>query len=409
MVEKRHVVICGAGAAGLTAAIFASEAGADVTILERTDKAGKKILMSGGTRCNVLPVVMNTSDFFTGSSVNRMKKIFKSWPLNSCKDWFETEIGLRLACEESSNKWFPVSNSAKEVRNLLLDKAQENGVSIRYQSAVNSLNKEGDKWLVSTENKTQMLCDTVVLSTGGYSIPTVGTDGMGHRLLKKMGHTTEPVYAALTPLRCDYAAHQALSGLSLDVQLDVYLNGKKEISSKRSGFLFTHRGYSGPAILDVSHYAVQAFENDAPKPEFRVNWDGSSREEWEERLSAGKATVLNTVRDFLPKRLAECIIQECQLAERKVAELKKAERKKVLMHLTEYTLPVSGHEGYKKAEVTGGGIPLDEVNTATLQSNLYTNLFLCGEILDVFGRIGGFNFYWAWVTGRLAGIHAGKT
>jgi len=416
----KHVIVAGAGAAGLTAAIFAAEAGARVTLLERTDKAGKKILMSGGTRCNVLPVHMEPDDYFTSSSPNLMKRIFRSWSLDACQRWFTHDLGLKLACEASSNKWFPESNSAKEVRDVLLDRALECGVRVVYNAPVNRVERAGDKWVVHTAPAAvtkkgtpggapdQWAADALIIATGGLSIPTTGTDGMGHRFLARAGHKTSPVYAALTPLTGSDSAHKDLAGVSLDVHLSVYRDGRKVMESNRSGFLFTHRGYSGPAVLDVSHFQVQAMEQGLPLPEYRVNWDGASRETWEKRLLEGRGHVASVLKNHLPNRLADALCREAGVTGRNCAELSRDDRKKLLHLLTEYPLKVSGHEGYKKAEVTGGGVPLEEINTATLESSIHPGLFLCGEILDVFGRIGGFNFYWAWVTGRLAGLSAAK-
>jgi len=402
------VIVVGAGAAGLTAAIFTSQSGANVLLLERTDKTGKKILMSGGTRCNVLPVEMELTDYITSSSDKRMRNIFRSWNLKACKEWFEDEIGLQLACEVDTNKWFPVSNSAKEVRNVLLSKAQKVGVQIRYECAVDRIETTETGFLLHTKEGETFTCSKVIVSTGGFSIPSIGTDGMGHRFMKKMGHKTDPVYAALTPLTGSDQKHHALSGLSLNVSLEVWQDNKKLASSNRTGFLFTHRGYSGPAVLDVSHHAVKALESGEKIPEYRVNWTGESREVWEKRLIGSKMHVHNLLKEHLPNRLAEWLSEELNLSQTRLPELKKEDRKKLLHFLTAYPLPINGHEGYKKAEVTGGGIPLEEINTATLESAMIPGLYLCGEILDVFGRIGGFNFYWAWLTGRLAGMNAGK-
>ncbi|MCH8556935.1 MAG: aminoacetone oxidase family FAD-binding enzyme [Balneolia bacterium] len=407
----KHVIIAGAGAAGLTAAIFAAGAGAKVTLLERTNKAGKKILMSGGTRCNVLPVVATLDDYHTSSSKNLLKRIFKTWSVDGCKQWFTDDIGLKLACENESNKWFPESNSAKEVRDLMLQKAEKLGVRVVYDAAIDRLEQKGDGgWVVNTKDAGRFEGDAVIIATGGLSVPTIGTDGMGHVVMHQLGHKAGPVYPALTPLTGDYQPHKDLSGLSLNVQVDVYSGDKKTTEANRSGFLFTHKGYSGPAVLDVSHFRHPEYVNiSADKnhiTSYLINWDGADREEWDKRL-IGKGNVAGVLANFLPRRLAELIAKEAGLEGRKVAEIKKNERKKLLKLLTAYPLPVSGDEGYRKAEVTGGGVPLDEINTATMESRKYPGLFLCGEIMDVFGRIGGFNFYWAWVSGRLAGLKAG--
>ncbi len=405
----KHVIVCGAGAAGLTAGIFAAESGAKVTLLERTDKAGKKILMSGGTRCNVLPVTMRQTDYFTESSKNRMKNIFKSWSLEACKDWFEKDLGLKLACEIESNKWFPASNSAKEVRDKLVQKAQWVGVAILYEKKITALRKDGLKWIVEVNKVDQFKSDSVIIATGGLSVPTTGTDGLGHKVIRKAGLQHTELYAALTPLTTKDEDLKQLAGVSLNVLMDVYVGGKKQVSASRSGFLFTHRGFSGPAVLDVSHHAVIELERGGQLPVYKVNWNGMSREEWETILKQEKGLVRNAITKHLPARLAQLLCRKANIEDDKAPELRKEKRKKLLEVLTEYQLPVDGHEGYRKAEVTGGGVPLEMINTATMEVEAQPGLFLCGEVLDVFGRIGGFNFYWAWVTGRLAGISSSKS
>ncbi len=404
----KKVIVIGAGAAGLVSAIFAAKSGADVTILERTRMSGKKILISGGTRCNVLPVVMNYDDYFTNSSVNLMKNIFKSWSLDACYKWFSQEIGLKMVTEEKSNKWFPASNSAMEVRDLLVKKAENCGVDFIYNFPVQSLEKKGNSWLIKSTDGNSYIADNIIVATGGLSLPEIGTDGMGHSFLKKLGHNINKTYPALTPLKGPHPGNAPIPGVSLDVELTVKLNSKKKIKAQRTGFLFTHKGYSGPAILDLSHYAVQALEQNTEKPEFIINWTGFEEEKWKEIFSLGKGSIFNKLREYLPNRLSESLCKEAGLTERKLSELKKEERNKIIKLLIEYKLPYNGHEGYRKAEVTGGGIPLEEIDTATLESKIVPGLYLCGEIIDVFGRIGGFNFYWAWLTGRLSGISAAK-
>ncbi|MCC5934942.1 MAG: aminoacetone oxidase family FAD-binding enzyme [Balneolales bacterium] len=412
---QRKLLVLGAGAAGLTAAIFAAEQGAQVLLLERTKQAGKKILMSGGTRCNVLPVKATLQDYHTASSPNILKKIFKTWSVAGCKRWFTDELGLQLACEEESNKWFPVSNSAKEVRDLLLQRALDVGVEIRYECAAEALEPLHPGWQVRLVSGEVVTGDAVIVATGGLSVPTIGTDGMGHRFLKPHGHLTGPVYPALTPLLSTNAAHKGLSGLSLNVRMRVMLGDKRLFEASRTGFLFTHRGYSGPAVLDVSHFYREEFAGktgiERAGLRYEVSWDGEGEEVWKERLGGkGGATVSGILRQHLPNRLADVLAAEAGsgLGERKAAELSREERKRLLKLLTACELPVSGDEGYRKAEVTGGGVPLEEINPATMESRLHPGLYLCGEITDVFGRIGGFNFYWAWVSGRLAGMKAGE-
>ena len=464
-----NVIIIGAGAAGLTAAIFAAGGTSGVILLERTPQPGRKILMSGGTRCNVLPVEIQLDDFVTDSSRKRMRNIFRSWSLDACRHWYTDEIGLRLACERESNKWFPESNSAREVRDLLVRHASGLGVEIRTGASVASVRRSGPMWVVSTEGGVHFGAPVVVFATGGLSIPSTGTDGTGHSIAEDLGHTLHPPYPALTPLTGPHPGNKPLPGVSLDVDLepvlldmaaagnnvsftaaDVTHAGIRPVPkehcpyrTRRSGFMFTHQGWSGPAVLDVSHVIVRALEGAVPenpamqdKPTgsthlsggkfagyadtsaalqatkkrrliaaLRVNWTGNPAGWWQEQLE-GRHTTTSLLRSHLPRRLADNLLEENGLAGLKTAQLSGKQRKHLLRDLTEYLLVPTGHLGYKKAEVTGGGIPLEEIHPATMESRIAPGIFLCGEILDVFGRIGGFNFYWAWVSGRLAGIHA---
>ena len=396
------VVVAGAGAAGLTAAIFAAEKGATVCILERTDKPGKKILMSGGTRCNVLPVRMNLDDYYTDSSTNLLKRIFRSWSVDACKSWFEADLKLHLACEIESNKWFPVSNSAKDVRDALLNKALSLGVIIRYNQSISGLQQsesEDSGWEIAVDGAREPIkAQNVIIATGGLSVPTTGTDGGGHKLLKSLGVALKPTYPALTPLTGSHPGAENLAGISLTVSLS-----QDKQTAKREGFLFTHKGFSGPSVLDISHLATRFVTGLGPKPEYRVNWTGEAEDVWKKRLSDGKGTVKSVLKEHLPNRLADALLVNKPYSDHKIAELSKSNRLELLKLVSEYTLDWSSHEGYKKAEVTGGGVPLEAINTATMELKDMPGLFVCGEIVEVFGRIGGFNFYWAWVSGRLAG------
>ncbi|KAI8475412.1 MAG: hypothetical protein J3K34DRAFT_517435 [Monoraphidium minutum] len=508
------VVVVGAGAAGLTAAYFAARAGAQVVCLERTREAGKKILMSGGTRCNVLPLAADVeADFFTESSRSALRAAFASWTLDGCREWLEHDVGLSLQLEEETAKWFPASNSSRDVRDALVAACRRAGVQFRYESSLEGLEQCGDEssgggsggggggeasaaaaegggvpgaddvssgggggggeppagsggkrkrkgggaaaarpprreWLCRLAGGRSLRAGCVVLATGGLSFPAVGTDGTGHRILQSLGHGLAPPYAALTPLLGTHPGGTPLAGLSLQsVRLSAHRRaaggaagggggkGAPLAVARRGGFLFTHKGYSGPAVLDVSHHAVMAQERGGPRPGalrwgcsgpaaldvshhavmaqerggprpvIRANWTGEEAAAWEERLQGGGAALVSTIlqRGGVRERLAAALCASLGLTGRAAAQVRREERAALVEALTAYPLGVSGHEGYKKAEVTGGGVPLNQINVRTGESSLLPGLFLCGEVLDVFGRIGGFNFYWAWLSGRAAG------
>jgi len=408
-VKSADIIVVGAGAAGLTAAIYAASSGSRVLVLERTDKAGKKILMSGGTRCNVLPVVMSLSDYHTDSSPNLLRRIFKSWSVAACKDWFQHDLGLPLACEADTNKWFPVSNQARDVRDVLVNKLISTGAQILYNKHVTALKKDEQtqNWFISTEDGLKYSTHAVIWASGGLSVPTIGTDGSGHRVLKETGISITPTYPALTPLTGPHPGTDNLAGISLNVKLTAAAN-----ASSREGFLFTHKGFSGPAVLDASHHVTRYVQQEnttaSQKPELSVNWSGDSEQVWITRFATGKGTVRSVIRDYLPNRLTDALLSDEPIADKRAAECSRTDRTRLIQKLTRFTLPWTGHEGYRKAEVTGGGVPLESIDTATMAHKQDPSLFLCGEIIDVFGRIGGFNFYWAWVSGRLAGLSAGR-
>lgn len=395
------MLVAGAGAAGLTAAYFAAMGGARVTLVERTDKAGKKILMSGGTRCNVLPVVMEPDDYHTGSSPNRLRNIFKTWNLEACHRWFTDELGLPLACEVETNKWFPVSNEARDVRDALVNACLRAGVRILYDTPLTRLKPVPDGWSI---NGGALFAEKVVLASGGYSVPSIGTDGLGHQALAGLGLASTPVYPALTPLRGAHPGGAQLAGITLQVAVDVVApNGAVLARNRRSGFLFTHTGFSGPAVLDVSHHWIRAHEAGETPPRLLVSWDGRPAEAWDTDFRTFKGTVRGLLHHHLPARLADALLASSPHGDAPLAELGKDKRRDWVLRMAAYPLAVAGHEGWRKAEVTGGGIPLDVLDPATMEVRTHPGLHLCGEILDVFGRIGGFNFYWAWVSGRLAG------
>lgn len=394
----------GAGAAGCMAAIFAAREGAHVTLLERMKDGGRKILISGGGRCNVLPSQMSPKQYFTSSSPNTLKKMLLSWPLAEQRRFFEETLQIPLKLEDEYGKLFPVSNKARDVRDGLVDHAKDLGVRFQHDCYVMGLRTENGKWFVKSEGGGELECDRVIIATGGLSVPATGSDGTGIRILRKLGHTIHDLYPALTPLTCEPPRHGDLAGVSLEVTL----SGGDLIT--RGGFLFTHRGYSGPSVLNISHVAVLSRMRGSERAVIRVQWTDRDAQAWHALLKQkGSGGVGNMIRRELPTRLADALLAEAGVdPQTTTSQLKKDERVRLVEALTAYALPWTGDEGYKKAEVTGGGVALGEVDPKTMESKLQAGLFLCGEVLDAFGPIGGYNFAWGWATGRAAGIGAAR-
>ena len=406
MTDQRRVTVVGAGAAGLMAAIFAAAAGARVRLLERTRDGGRKILISGGGRCNVLPARLDERRVVTDSSAASLRKMLRVWPLAEQVAFFERDLGLPLREEAETGKLFPRSNRARDVRDALLRRAAEVGVRFEPDTLVTGWSPEGGAWRVARRHGEPLMAEALVVATGGLSVPSTGSDGTGHEALRALGHTIHSTYPALTPITSDDPVLLALAGISLPVTLTAADSQRRATAT--GGFLFTHRGYSGPAVLDVSHVVVRAGLDGRTDARLTVAWTDRPAAEWHRSLeAAGRGTVGTAVRERLPDRLAAVLLERAGVpAERQLAQLGREERRRLVDLLTATDLPWTGDEGYRKAEVTGGGVSLAEVDPRTMESRLHPGLYLTGELLDAFGPIGGYNFYWAWATGRAAGIAA---
>jgi predicted Rossmann fold flavoprotein len=406
-VRPRRIAVIGAGAAGSMAAIFAASADAETLLLERTPDGGRKILISGGGRCNILPVQVEESRFVTDSSPHTLRKMVRSWPLREQIAFFEREVGIALVEEKESGKLFPASNRARDVRDGLFALARRSNVTLLTNTLVTGLVPRGARWNVEREGGPPIEADAVVVATGGLSVPRSGSDGLGLTILEKLGHTVNPTYAALTPLTGSTSPLAVLAGISLPVT--VTARGAGRSATATGGFLFTHQGYSGPAVLDVSHVAVRSLEP-GPAARLFVRWTHRGEREWDAALRPdGPRTVAAALRGVLPERLAGALAAAAGVDPARVlARLRREERIALIDTLVRGELPWSGHGGYAKAEVTGGGVSLGEIDPRTMESRRHPGLFICGEALDAFGPIGGYNFVWAWATGRAAGVGAGR-
>jgi len=401
-----RVVIIGAGAAGTMAAIFAARAGADTLLLERTRDGGRKILISGGGRCNVLPLALDEARFITDSSPNVLRKMVRSWPLAEQVAFFEQELGIRLVAEEESLKLFPASHRARDVRDGLLAHAVAAGARLQMDTTVTDIAPTPAGWRVQSAEHEPVYADSLIVATGGLSVPNTGSDGFGLRALAALGHIVHPTYAALTPILAHQSPFSELSGISLPVSISARSAARSATAA--GGFLFTHHGYSGPSVLDVSHVVVRARAEQGAPATVQVRWTPLGEEDWRRELEPqGARTVTGALRARLPDRLAALLLRLADVEPtRALSELRREERTRLIDVLVRGELPWTGDEGYKKAEVTGGGVALGEVDARTMQSRRHPGLFLCGEVLDAFGPIGGYNFLWAWATGRAAGAGA---
>jgi predicted Rossmann fold flavoprotein len=399
------VVVVGAGAAGLVAAFRAAERGRRTLLLEKNKRLGIKILMSGGTRCNITHATDNRGIVEAYGPPGRfLHSALAALSVQDTIAMFEAE-GVMTKIEETG-KIFPVSNRAADVLAGLVARLHRSGATISLGEPLLQLDRDGDGFqLITDRGKVQ--ARRIILTTGGQSYPGSGTTGDGYRFAAQFGHTIVPPRPALVPLTTTAPWVLDLRGVTLpDVTLSILEDGRP-LASRRSSLLFAHFGLTGPAALDVSRF-VSAH----PRPgTLMVEIDllparnESQLLDWlrEESTASGKKQVAAVVGQLLPRRLAEIALEQSGVAvERKAAELSKVDRGRLVRTLKHLAAPLSGTLGFKKAEVTAGGVSLAEIDSRTMQSKLVSNLHIAGELLDLDGPIGGYNFQAAWSTGWLA-------
>jgi predicted Rossmann fold flavoprotein len=413
------LVVVGAGAAGLTTAIFAARAAPHLRVrcVDGARRIGAKILVSGGSRCNVTNSVVTERDFWGGSS-RVVRNVLRAFPAPRAATFFE-ELGVRLH-EEEDGKLFPDTNKSRTVLDALLNEAARLNIVIDTDCRVTSIGKENERFVVSFTRRadplgsadradSEMAARAVVIATGGRSLPKTGSDGAGYDLARRLGHGYVETTPALAPLVLDGDSHITLAGVSQRAGLSLRVNGR--IATRLEGsLLWTHFGMSGPVVLNMSRHWHRAMLGDASHVDMLVNLvPGESFETLEswwlaqerERPRAQVATILAMQ---VPSAVADVWLGLTGIgSDVTMAHLARDDRRRLIHALVESPVAVVDSRGYGYAEVTAGGIPLDDIDPATMQSRVCPGLFLVGEILDVDGRLGGFNFQWAWSSGWVAG------
>ncbi|HVO42289.1 MAG TPA: NAD(P)/FAD-dependent oxidoreductase [Aggregatilineales bacterium] len=401
-----RVVIIGAGAAGLMASTWAARTHPDreILLLDGAEKLGAKILVSGGGRCNVTHDQVD-EDAYAGSSHHAIRKVLRRFDVLETVEFFR-DLGVELK-REATGKLFPVSDSARTVLKALLTAAGQAGVVIQHPRRVDAVARDGDPFRISGRWG-GLEADRVILACGGQSLPKTGSDGGGYALARSLGHAvTDRLFPALVPLtlpRDHFLC--ALSGLTVQASLDLHSGTGRKLRDFTDSTLCTHFGLSGPSVLNMSRYYIDALYDD-PGAHLTINWlPGTTSEAVDGKIAAlGRTSILNYLNGKIPDRLIRALCAHAGIEPGAPGGRLTRERRKALVEgLTALPLPITGNRGYNYAEVTAGGIPLSEIRLESMESRCCSGLFLCGEICDVDGRIGGYNFQWAWSSGFLAGI-----
>jgi len=400
-------IVVGAGAAGLATAIFAKRAAPDLDVrcLDGATKIGAKILVSGGSRCNVTNRVVTERDFWGGSS-RSIRHVLRAFPADRAAAFFES-LGVPLH-EEEDGKLFPDTNRSRTVLDALLAEARRVGVAIETGRRVSAIVRRATGFVVETADGARLDAQSVALATGGRSLPRSGSDGFGYELARALGHTCVETTPALAPLVLDGNRHTALAGVAHDVTLSLRVGGS--VAARIEGsMLWTHFGISGPAALNMSrhwHRARLAGEPADVRLSVCPGETFESLEAWwlDQERTRPRAQISTVLATRLPAAVAQAWIAVSAIdPATTLAHLSKTDRRTLTHALLDTSLAVVESRGYSYAEVTAGGVPLDEIDPATMQSRVCAALFLVGEILDVDGRLGGFNFQWAWSSGWVAG------
>ncbi len=410
-VESCDVAIAGAGAAGLMAAIWAgrSRPGLRIIALDGASKLGAKILVAGGGRCNVTHDVVTESDY-AGAPRSEIRRVLRRFGVADTVAFFQA-LGVTLKREETG-KLFPVSDDARTVLNALLRAARDAGAELRHPARVEEVIRTEQGFRLAGPWGV-LACRQLILATGGRALPKSGSDGGGYRLAQALGHTLTPrIFPALVPLQLP-GGHPltAISGLATPVTLTVQLPSGKRAAEMSGALLCTHFGLSGPAAMDISRWWSDARADD-PAARLLINWlPARSAESIDEELrQLGKLAPLGWLRrQGLPDRLARTLYELAELPdELSAAQWTREQRRALLQTVTAFPAPVIGDRGWHAAETTAGGVPLHELDLRTMASKRCPGLYLCGEICDVDGRIGGYNFQWAWAGGFVAGTAAAQ-
>lgn len=407
MSQKIDVAIVGCGAAGLMAAIQAARRAPDRCIigLDSAAKLGAKILVAGGGRCNVTHFQVDERSY-AGSTPAAIRKVLRVFPVSATISFFR-ELGVELK-QEPTGKLFPTTDSAHTVLDALLDAARKAGVELRHPARVIAIARREDAFELSLADGTTLQAARVVLATGGQALPKSGSDGHGYRLARALGHsTTAKIFPALVPLTLD-SKHPLLqlSGVSARVAIELRQAAGKRVQRFVDDLLCTHFGLSGPAVLDISRYLL-----DQPELQLHIVWlPESEASRFEQQLiEAGRTSAGRLLQQHgLVERLAHALCEAAGIEPSRAAhQVTREQRRRLVQTLFDYRVQVIGNRGFTHAEATAGGVPLAELHLDRMESRLCPGLFLCGELLDVDGRIGGFNFQWAWASGYLAGLSAG--
>lgn len=401
---RSKIAIIGGGASGLMAGIIAARAGGDVTIYEHNSSVGKKILASGNGRCNIINTTAIPEDY-SGADPQFTRYPLEELPFREFINFCHS-IGLLLDIKDDG-RCYPLSNEAKAVLHALGSAAKDAGVKILIDTNVKKISKTPDTFIVHTDHD-KMKFDKVLISTGSQAAPQLGATDDGYHFAKSFGHTILPAYPSLVQLHLNSKIHHKMAGVKTFAEVTLYVNNK-EVQKVQGDILFANYGISGLAILDISQKASHALLHNH-KVMLSINllprFNAHQLEHiLKQLITAVPNHTLETVMGgLIPNKTVPHLCEAAVISSVKtVSSLTSKETSKLIGLIRDWKFEVIDTHGFKHAEVSGGGVSTKEVNSKTMESNLVSGLYFAGEVLDIVGRRGGYNFNFAWASGMIAG------
>lgn len=405
---KKQIIVIGGGAAGIMAAIIAKRQGNHVTIIEHTNKIGKKILATGNGRCN-LTNMNQGAEFYRGTNLEFSQISLGKFGVKETLDFF---YSLGLYVKNKNDYIYPYSEQAVTVLNILMMELERLKVSVLYETKIKKICKKENSFHLLTETNKNFYCDRLILATGSKAAPSTGSDGSGYRMAKELGHRLIEPVPALVQLYCKGSYFKSLKGIRTHSKITLYIDEKKIIED--TGELqLTDYGVSGIPIFQISRFASVAIKEGREVGlllDFLPDLDKSSLlAKLEDPVFVKEKSIEEVINGFLNQKLSTVLIKEAKLSlHRKINTLKTQEKHILVSRLKEFPVKVLDTKSFEQAQVCAGGISTDDLIPETMESKLVSNLYFAGEILDVDGACGGYNLQWAWTSGYLAGFHAGQ-
>ena len=404
---KTEIAVIGGGASGLMAAITAKKSGKEVIILERKDRILKKVLITGNGRCNITNVNANISNYF-GKNISSVENILNRFTPQDTMDFFN-ELGI-VCNEENRGKVYPLSGQASSVVDALRFEAEKLGIKIETEFYVRKIEKDGFKFRIYSEDRKKIEAGRVIIAAGGQSYPELGSNGSGFELAKELGHSVTKLSPSIVQLKTEKYQVKGLQGIKTDVAVTAYGDNKK-ICTYDGELLFTDYGISGNVVFNIS-FVMPLYKNVEFEIDFMEKFDYNELYEMlkERKRILLHLTMENYFNGMINKKLGQFLskVSGIEKLSKPVKDLNDSDIRKLCTVLKKYRVKILETTGFKNAQVTAGGVSLDEVNTETLESKIVKGLYFSGEVLDVYGECGGFNLQWAWASGYIAGENSAK-